>query len=421
MAFSSSRLVAAKPGSASWFEASRPSCRIDPESRSFTLLLGLLAALPALSIDISQPTLLSAARQFLVSPGLLGWTITLFMAGFAAGQLAAGPMSDRHGRRPVLLCGLAGYSLAALWCALAGSVEALIGFRLLQGLAAGACANLAFAMIRDVFDERAARAKRAYVTAIFALAPILAPIAGAWILAAAGWRMVYLVLACAGLALLAVSCARVAETRPVAAGDVPRRTSIAAYRWVLSQPRFSTLAAVNACSYGAVFAYIAGSPQVLMARYGLSAYGYGLAFAAIAAALTAGAVVSGRAANAGLASHRLVGGGLFLAACSAAAMVLLNAGGMLTMPMLLGLLAVHLFCRGLVGPTIQHLALEPMREQAGAATAAIGVTQILHGAVCSAAVVLLLSSFGAMSMTLVMAASSLAAFALWRVNPARRT
>ncbi len=421
MASPSNRLIESKLQPASWFETWRPGCQLSAESKAFTLFLGLLAALPSLSIDISQPTLLSAARQFLVSPAMLGWTITLFMVGFAAGQLAAGPIADRHGRRPVLLCGLAGYALAAASCALAGSVEVLIGFRLVQGMAAGACANLAFAMIRDLFDERTARTKRAYVTAIFAVAPILAPIAGAWILAAAGWRMVYLALACSGLALLAVSYASIAETRPAAAKNLPRRSLAAAYWWVLIQPRFIKLSAVNALSYGAVFAYIAGSPQVLMAVYGLSTYGYGLVFAGIAASLTVGAVVSGRAAKVGLASGLLVEAGLLLSACSAVAMVLLGAAGMLPLPTLLVLLALHLFCRGLVAPNVQHLALEPMGEQAGTATAAIGVVQILYGALCSAAVTLLLMPFGSMAMTSVMAASSVAAFAWWRLNPALRT
>ena len=389
------------------------SLHIRPETFRFTVVLGLLAALPSLSIDISAPTLLAVQGQLLASSRTVGMTITLFMVGFALGQFGAGPLSDRCGRRPVLLAGLAGYTAAAVGCSLAGSAEALVGWRLLQGIAAGACAVLAFAMIRDLFEGDAARTKRSYVTVVFGLAPMLAPSLGAWIMEAVGWRPVYLILSLGGLALFAAVGFGVAESRIAGPGDAAPQPLRAAYRRVLSDRRFVGLAAVNALSFGAMFAYIAGSPQVLMGTLQLSAPGYGVVFACTAAALTTGAWVSGRCASAGVGPKGLLWVSLILAAASAVALAILLAIDVGSLMLLVPLLLLNLFCRGMVAPNAQHMALDPMRDQAGTAAATVGVMQILTGALASALVAVLLPYMGPLGMTAVMAALAVGSLALW--------
>ncbi len=387
---------------------------IRPETFRFTVVLGLLAALPTLSIDISQPSLLAIQGQLLASSRTVGLTITLFMVGFALGQFGAGPMSDRHGRRPVLLCGLAGYTAAAIGCALAGSAEALVAWRLVQGIAAGACAVLAFTMIRDLFEGDAARAKRSYVTVVFGLAPMLAPALGAWVLEVGGWRPVYVILASSSVLLLAAVAVGVAESRIVSPGHAPTML-FAAYRRVLGDRRFVGLAAVNALSFGAMFAYIAGSPQVLMGNLHLTPSGYGLFFAGTAAALTAGAWVSGRSASMGVGPRGLLWVSLVMAAASAVTLALLLAIDVASVVALLPLLLLNLFCRGMTAPNAQHMALEPMREQAGTAAAAVGVMQILTGALSSAIVAVLMPYIGPSGMTVVMAVLAVASLVLWFV------
>lgn len=385
---------------------------IRPDTFRFTLVLGLLAALPSLSIDISQPSMLAIQAQFSAPSRTVGLTITLFMLGFALGQFGAGPLSDRHGRRPVLLAGLAGYTAAAVGCSWADSAEALVAWRLLQGVAAGACAVLAFTMIRDLFEGDAARAKRSYVTVVFGLAPMLAPALGAWLLEFGGWRPIYVVLAGAGVLLLAAVTIGVAESRTVDLDAAPQRIQ-AAYRRVLSDRRFVGLAAVNALSFGAMFAYIAGSPQVLMGNLQLSPSAYGMFFACTAAALTAGAWVSGRSASVGIGPRGLLGVSLVLAASSAVALAVLLAVDVLTVVFLMPLLLLNLFCRGLTAPNAQHMALEPMREQAGTAAATVGVMQILTGALSSAIVAVLMPIIGPSGMTVVMAVLAVASLVLW--------
>ena len=385
---------------------------IPPNTLRFTVVLGLLAALPSLSIDISAPTLLAVQEQLLAPAGIIGLTITLFMVGFALGQFGAGPLSDRYGRRPVLLAGLAGYTGAAIGCALSTSSAQLVSWRLVQGIAAGSCAVLAFAMIRDLFEGDAARSKRAYVTVVFGLAPMLAPSLGAIVLEWAGWRPVYVILSLGGLALLMAVALGVAESRVSHATRVQRPVR-SAYGRVLSDRRFVGLAAVNALSFGGMFAYIAGSPMVLMGHAGVTASVYGIIFACTAASLTAGAWTSGRCARAGVGSRRLMWLSLIMAAASAVALMLLLAVNVGSLLMVVPLLLVNLFCRGVVAPNAQHMALDPIAEQAGTAAAAVGVMQIMTGAVSSALVAALLPWFGPLGMTVVMATLSVASLALW--------
>ena len=386
---------------------------ISPTSFRYTVLLGVLAALPSVSIDINAPTLLIVQQRLLAPAGFVGLTITLFMVGFAFGQLGAGPISDRLGRRPVLLVGLSCYTLAAIGCAESSDIQTLVGWRLLQGVGAGSCAVLAFTIIRDLFDGDVARAKRSYVTVVFGLAPMLAPSLGAWVLDRYGWRPVYGLLAFGGIALVLAVGLGMGESRPIIPDDPVPASIWRAYGRVLRDWRFVGLAAVNALSFGGMFAYIAASPLVLMGTFQLSAAGYGGIFACTAAALVAGAWVSGQCASAGVASRRLLWLSLTMAVVSALGlMALLMLSTASLFPVVLALL-VNLFCRGIVAPNAQHLALEPIRGDSGSAAAAVGVMQILTGAVSSALVAMLLPAFGPLGMTAVMASLALASLALW--------
>ena len=377
-----------------------------------TVLLGVLAALPALSIDISQPTLLAIQGELGASLRAIGLTLTLFMVGFAAGQFGTGPLSDRFGRRQPLLACLVAYVVAGLGCTFATSALVLVASRLVQGVAAGGCVVLAFAIVRDLFEGEAARAKRSYVTALVSVAPMLAPTIGAFVLGLWGWRAVYALLIVGGAGLLAVVVVGLGETRAAVPGARAFRVRDG-YASVLSNGRFVAMAAVNALSYGGVFAYIAGSPEVLIGRLHLSPQQYGLFFACTSIALTTGAFTSGRSGKSGICPQGLVWVGLVVGAVSAVGLAAVVAADVAGVGVLLALLVVNLFCRGLTVPNAQHLALEPMREHAGTAAAALGVMQILTGAAASAAVAFLLPGLGAGGMVYVMAAFALASLGAW--------
>ena len=260
---------------------------MNPNSLVFTIFLGVLAAVPALSIDISAPTLALLPGVLDTSRLVAGLTISLFMAGFALGQLSGGVLSDRHGRKPVLLLGFLIYVTAGVACALSMSGVGMVASRFVQGFGAGTCAVLSFAIVQDLFQGAAARSKRAYVTVVVGTAPILAPALGSVIVELEGWRAVHVVLAAGGLVLLAVVWLCFSESH------VPRPPTIELTRQrpepLRADTRFVKLALVNSLSYGAVFAYIAGAPVVVMDYYRGTSRIYAGIFACTAVAVAAGA------------------------------------------------------------------------------------------------------------------------------------
>jgi DHA1 family bicyclomycin/chloramphenicol resistance-like MFS transporter len=377
----------------------------------------VLAALPALSIDISAPTLVLLPTTLETTSVVASLTLSLFMCGFAAGQLVGGRSSDRRGRRPVLMAGLACYTIASIACALSPSGPVLVISRFIQGLGAGACSVLSFAIVQDLFEGEAARAKRSYVTVIFGMVPMLAPAIGSLLSGWAGWRTVYFVLALIGGSLAAVTWLAVAESRRPGSITAAASDPASAVRLLRDVP-FVRMTLANAFSYGAIFAYIAGSPIIIISRMGRSSATFAAVFACTASALTAGAWVSGRLSRRGFGAAELLGRSLGFASAAAAALVAASLAQVTSGTILLPLLLVILFTRGIIAPNLQHLAIERQRQQAGTASAALGVSQLASGALASAAVAFLLPNFGMIAVTAPMALLATAALVLWcRARP----
>ena len=338
----------------------------------------------------------------------------MFMVGFALGQAAGGILSDRHGRRPLLLSGLVAYAAAAVGCALSPTAAALVAFRFAQGLGAGTCAVLAFAIVEDLFEGDAARSKRSYVTVVFGITPVLAPALGALLANRAGWRSVHEALAAAGLALLTVVWLGVPESRPAGTSRPAPRLDPGKPAALWRDHRFIGLAAVNALSYGCVFAYIAGSPVVVIGLMGLPTTTYAALFASTALALTSGAWISGKLSRRGVGAGAMVGPSLTLSALLATSLLALSFPAFIPASLLIPILLATLFCRGMIAPNVQHLAVQRRREQVGTASAVVGVSQILAGALASTAVAILLPGLGQAAVAGCMAVLALAADGGWR-------
>lgn len=387
--------------------------RIAPKSLLFTVLLGLFAALPALSVDVSAPTLALLPAALGTTRTLAGLTLSLFMVGFALGQFGAGGLSDRGGRRPVLLAGLACFSVSGIACALSWSGGVLVLCRFIQGFGAGACFVISFAIIQDLFDGDAARAKRSYVTVIFGAVPILAPAMGAVLIHWFGWRSVHWVLALAGTLLLAVTWAGVAESNTPNGATSPQANQDGGVP-LWNDVRFVRITLANALSYGAIFAYIAGSPVVIIGKLGLSSAVFAGVFASTATALSAGAWTSGWLSRRGVGVIALLNPSLIAAAAASLVLAAISLSGITSGAILIPLLLAVLFTRGIIAPNLQHLAIERQRERAGTASAAVGVSQLLSGALASAAVAFLLQSFGPSSVAIIMALLATGALMTWR-------
>jgi DHA1 family bicyclomycin/chloramphenicol resistance-like MFS transporter len=397
--------------------------RIPPTSFAFTALLGLLVALPSFGIDMNLPALPSTAASLGVTPAKVGLAMSAFMIGFAGTPLIYGPVSDRYGRKPVVLFAAALFAGAGLGCEMAHSLPALLTWRIVQGAGAGASMTIALAIIRDLFEGQVARAKLSYVAVATMIVPMLAPTVGATLLAFGGWRSVYLVLAGVGIFLLLALSVGFSESAKVEPGRRLTPLTIASnYLQILTHPVCLGYILVNAAAFGALFAYVSGSPLFLIGSIGLRPAQYGLVFAATSLAIMAGAWVNGRLSTWNIDASYPLATGLALAALSAVLLLAMTLIGWMLLPVALLLLVIGNFAFGLIAPNTMHGTMQPLPQMAGAVGATAGCVQMAMGAVSSALVVSLHDGRSAASMTGVMALCSFAALAAYvlLVRPAAR-
>lgn len=243
------------------------------------VLLGVLVAFGPLSIDMYLPALPAIAADLAAPVARIQLTIGGFLAGFCGGMLLYGPLSDRYGRRPVLLIGLCLYVLASLACAAAQTAEQLIALRVLQAMGGGAATVMARAIVRDAFPLTEASHVLTLMQQITMIAPLLAPLLGGWMLLMAGWRSLFLLLALIGAASLAVVALRLPESHPPSGrSDITLGKAFRAYGHLLQHLPTMGYSLALGLSFGAMFAYITGSPFVYIQYFGVAAQHYGYLF-----------------------------------------------------------------------------------------------------------------------------------------------
>jgi DHA1 family bicyclomycin/chloramphenicol resistance-like MFS transporter len=296
-----------------------------------------------------------------------------------------GVVADRIGRRPVLLAGVALFAAAGVACAASPSLPVIIGARLVQGLGASVGPILARAVVRDCYDSRQASGVLSQITQVMVAAPIVAPTVGGLLLLAFGWQAIFLTLGAAGLLLWLVAWRTLDETLPAAVRTGERVPVLASYAAVLSH-RESLRHGLTACfSYGGMFAYISGSPFVLIDALGVPRSLFGVLFALPALAVMAGATLNRRwVTRVGPAAllHR----GVLLVAGAGVVLLVLGwweIGGVagVIVPMMAYMLGM-----GLVQPNATAAALAPHGRMAGVTSSLIGSAQTAAGAVAGSLV-----------------------------------
>ncbi|MCY1277749.1 Bicyclomycin resistance protein [compost metagenome] len=263
-------------------------------SRVLLCLLMLLTALGEISTQLLIPALGALEQALAAQPGASLLALSVFVAAFGLGQLFLGPLSDRIGRRPVLLGGVLAYLLATLWLLAAGSIGEFVVARVLQGLGACAALVLARAIVRDLWKEKAAAVLPLTVIGMLS-AIVLSPMLGGALVALGGWRApLALTAVLGGLALLAVF-GLYRESNPRLDPQAGRLKSLAGdYLDLLRGREYRAFALTLACTYGAMFAIVAGSSAVYMRLLGLSSTAYGLTFGAVISGLIVGALFTQR-------------------------------------------------------------------------------------------------------------------------------
>ncbi|WP_291984786.1 multidrug effflux MFS transporter [Candidatus Accumulibacter sp. ACC007] len=355
-------------------------------SFGLALLLTTLVALGPLSTDLYLPALPTLARVFGSDAAGVQLTLSVFLAGFAVGQLFYGPLSDRFGRRPLMLGGLAIYGLATVACILAQSIEMLIAARFVQAI--GACAGpvLGRAVVRDVWGAAESARIIAYMGGAMAIAPLLGPTLGGFLTVLFGWQsnFVILLLVCAVQVIAVAHLLRESNVQRNPRATHPRQL-LANFRLLLANRSYLGYVLTFSFSYSALFAFISASSFVLSERYGLTPEVYGMSFGLVVAGYVVGSLASGRLVKR-FGGDTLLAFGACLGAVAGASMAALEFSGANSIA---AILAPMFFCTvatGLVMPNAIAKALAPYPAMAGSASALMGCVQMTLAAVVGIAV-----------------------------------
>jgi MFS transporter, DHA1 family, multidrug resistance protein len=346
------------------------------------VILGALSAMGPLSIDFYLPGLPELSDDLNASAAQAQLTLTACLAGLAVGQLLAGPLSDRLGRRRPLLIGLFGYTAASLACALSPNIYALIVLRLAQGFAGAGAIVIARAIVRDLRSGAAAARLFSVLMLVTGLAPMLAPILGGQLLRVISWRGLFVGLAIAGVLLLLGSASWLHETLPLALRHAGSWGATAhTFARLLHDRVFVGYALVLGLAFAQMFAYIAGSPFVLEDVYGVSPQVFAVIFGVNALGIVVLSQLNGLlVARVGL--TRLFEVGLALGAVGGVTLLTVVLVGGIGLAGILPCLFVVVSSLGLMIPNATALALSGYDPQvAGSASALLGVLQFAFGAV----------------------------------------
>jgi DHA1 family bicyclomycin/chloramphenicol resistance-like MFS transporter len=365
------------------------------------LMLGAFVALGPLTIDMYLPALPTIRQQLGTTSAAVQLTLTGTLVGLALGQLVIGPLSDALGRRTPLLAGTALHIVASLLVLIAPDVGVLGVLRVLQGVGTAATAVVALAIVRDLFDGRAAATMLSRLFLVMGVAPVLAPTIGGEVLRFTSWRGVFAVLAAYGIVVLLLGSVGLRETLPAErrhSGGIA--DSLRSYGALFRDRRYVGLILVAGLTMAALFTYVSGAPFVYQQQFGLDEQQFGLLFGAGAVWLISGTqlnpVLLRRWEPAQILTTATVAG-------TAAGVVLLTlavsgTGGLLGIA--LPLWAV-LFAAGIALPNAPALALAEYGESAGAAAALLGAVQFGVGAAVSPLVGLLGNNAVAMGSVVV--------------------
>ena len=345
----------------------------------FVVIVASIIALNPLALDMMLPALPNIGASFKISDGnYLQSVLSTFLLGFGAGQFVIGPLSDRFGRRPVLLTGMVLYGLASMLALFAPSFEALLLARALQGLGTAATRVIATSIVRDCYSGRRMASVMSLVMMIFVAVPIIAPSFGQAVMFVAQWRGIFIVLMAYGLFALLWSVLRLPETLPVSERKpLTVRQVVDSFRQTLTNRQTLGYALAAGGVQGVLFAYVFSSEQVFTEIYHLGHY-FPLAFAAIAIGIALAGFLNARFV--GRLGMRVIShSALVVFALVAVAMLIAAWANALPLPLYMALSAIALFTFGLMMSNFTALAMEPQGHIAGTASSLYGSITTLLG------------------------------------------
>lgn len=343
----------------------------------YVVFLASIAALPPLATDMYLAAMPIIARQWGVPDSRVALSLVLWFVAFSVCLLIGGPLSDKYGRRPILLAGLVLFTAASIACSLAGGVTQLIAFRILQGVGASGPSSMCMAICRDRYDGPRRKHILAWAGIILALAPMVAPTLGAALLKFSSWRSIFAVQAVLGALVLSGAWRFYRET---AAERLSGRLPMLLGRYVglARNHRYLLTATTMGLILGPFYGFIAFAPIVYIQLYGLSNQAFGFLFGLNAVMGMLGAFTCTRLT-------RRVGDSVLLTAClvgcTAGGAGILAWGGVHYAVFFAGMCTITFSC-GMSRPLSNNLILEQVRRDIGSASSFIVFYQFLVGAMC---------------------------------------
>lgn len=346
--------------------------------RPLAIVLGLLTIFGPISMDLYLPVLPALTADFQSTTSVAQLTITACLLGLASGQVIAGPLSDRFGRRVPLLTGVVAYTLTSVLCAVSPTVETLIAARFVQGLAGAVGIVIAQAAGRDVYSGGKLLRYYGRLTVLGGLAAIIGPVIGGQLARITDWRGVFLFLAAVGVVLLAACLLVFRETLPAdrrVAGGLTH--TLQDFRRLLGDRVFVGAVLVTGFTYSAIFAYLGGATYILQGMYGLSPQGYALAFGLNSLGFVVFGFIAGRLAER-WSERGTLAVGLIMTLAGAIGLL---ATALLHLPLAAIILSLFTMVSGVAvtSPPATSLALKDYPDIAGTASSLLGLARFAFG------------------------------------------
>ena len=343
------------------------------------IVLGLLAAVGPFAIDMYLPALPSIATEFKASDAAVQGSLIAFFIAIAFGQIIYGPVSDSYGRRAPLYFGMVLYSIGAIGCSLAPSIEWLIVARFVQGI--GACAGVTIprAIVRDLYTGADAAKLMSLIMLVFSAAPILAPLFGSMVIALSSWRVIFDLVALVGVLGVAITFFVLDETRP-AEKRVPMNLASVArgYLELIRDRAYVGVVFVGGFGMAGLFSFLAGSSFVYIDHFGLTPTQFSLAFSVNAISFIGSAQSTSLLARLfGL--KRVVRGSAALFVLATGILFAATLAGLDNVYALIAMLLVSFGAMGPLGPATAVMALDSHGTRAGTASALLGTLQLFVG------------------------------------------
>ncbi len=350
--------------------------------RKILILVISASFITLMSTDLYIPSMAHMPGLLGTSPELVKLTVGLNLLGYGFATLLHGPLSERFGRRPVLLCGMVGFTLASLFCALAADIGQLITARVFQGIAAAVEGVVVLAIIRDIFSEKEqVRAIAVYGIAT-ALAPAIAPVLGGYIHVYFGWRMNFYLLTCLALVVTVLLTLYLDESSKKDYHALDLKEIYSDYFSILSNRSFLIYVTIGGCSLGCIFAFITAAPFILITNHGVPTEHFGYYQGAIVLTFVIGSLVAARMTRK-QGTGDILRIGVYSAAGGALLLLAIMVTGWETPVTLTFAVALLTFADGPIFAVVPTLAMNSTSKRTGAAAAMIVAAEMAIGSVAA--------------------------------------